>query len=442
MYLPASRPFVSLIPVETAGDRACARSRPLVEASTRMPTLRHAVALFLPGGLVVAAALVVLRPGVVPGVVEVYVHIWAVLVLLVGVFLAWYYNRGRIVFALLLLTGVDVALRWLGPGETFRGDAGRVVVAAVAVLLPLNLAAYAVLAERGPLTGGSLRRLIPILAQVVGVGLMARGYWPAVTTWLDLRVVGVGWTDWTAIPQTGVLAFVAAALYLVARCARYQDPTEAGFLWALVAAFVALHGISRGWSPTAFLAAGGWVLIGALLETGHRTRYYDALTELPGVRALNDTLSQLAGRYVLALVRVDHFKRLRASFGREVRDQVVRMVATQLRRVAGGGMSFRYGGDGFVVLFAGASAEDAVSHLDAARRAITAYCFVLRSPGRPRKKPAAPTPATGPRVVITVTVSIGAAEREDETMRPRHVIRTARGALRDATAAGGNQVTA
>jgi GGDEF domain-containing protein len=45
-------------------------------------------------------------------------------------------------------------------------------------------------------------------------------------------------------------------------------------------------------------------------------------------------------------------------------------------------------------------------------------------------------------VVITVTVSIGAAEREDETMRPRHVIRTAHGAMRDATAAGGNQVTA
>ncbi len=407
-----------------------------------MPTLRHAVALFLPGGLVVAGALVVLRPGVVPGIVDVYVHVWAVLILLVGVFLGWYYNRGRIVFALLLLTGVDVALRWLGSGDAFRGEAGRVVAAAVAVLLPLNLAAYAVVAERAPLTGRSLKRLIPILAQVVGVALIAHGQGPAVATWLNHRVADVGWTDWTAIPQTGVLAFAAAAFYLVTRCARHQDPTEAGFLWALVAAFVALHGISRGWSPTAFLAVGGWVLIGALLETGHRTRYYDALTELPGVRALNDTLSQLGGRYVLALVRVDHFKRLRASFGREVGDQIVRMVATQLRRVDGGGMPFRYGGDGFAVLFAGASIEDAMGHLDAARRTIAAYCFLLRGPGRPRRKPTAPTPATGPRVVITVTVSIGGAEREDETMRHRQVIRLAHGALRDATAAGGNQVTA
>ena len=178
-----------------------------------MPTLRRAVVLFLPGGLVVAAALVVLRPGVVPGVVGAYVHVWAVLVLLVGVFLGWYYNRGRIVFALLLLTGVNLALRWLGSGEAFRGDAGRLVVAAVAVLLPLNLAAYAVLTERGPLTGGSLTRLVPILAQAVGVGLMARGHWPAVTAWLDHHVVEAGWTEWTAIPQTGVLAFAVAALY-------------------------------------------------------------------------------------------------------------------------------------------------------------------------------------------------------------------------------------
>jgi len=45
-------------------------------------------------------------------------------------------------------------------------------------------------------------------------------------------------------------------------------------------------------------------------------------------------------------------------------------------------------------------------------------------------------------VVVTVTVSIGAAERGDRSTRPRTVIRAARAALRHAVEAGRNQVIA
>jgi GGDEF domain-containing protein len=53
-----------------------------------------------------------------------------------------------------------------------------------------------------------------------------------------------------------------------------------------------------------------------------------------------------------------------------------------------------------------------------------------------------PGPPTGPRVVVTVTVSIGAAERGGCSTRPRSVIRAARAALRHAVEAGRNQVIA
>ncbi len=45
-------------------------------------------------------------------------------------------------------------------------------------------------------------------------------------------------------------------------------------------------------------------------------------------------------------------------------------------------------------------------------------------------------------MVVTVTVSIGAAERDGRTTRPRNVIRAARAALRHAIEAGRNQVIA
>jgi diguanylate cyclase (GGDEF)-like protein len=165
------------------------------------------------------------------------------------------------------------------------------------------------------------------------------------------------------------------------------------------------------------------------------------VTKLPERDALNQILRRLVTPHFLALVRVDHFARTKELFGREVCDQVLRMVATQLRRVPGGTV-FRYGRDEFAVLFDGRSAEEAVPHLEDVRRAIASYCFVVRGPRRPRTKPAMPTLATGPRVVVTVTVSIGAAERESREAPPRHVIRAAHQALRHAIETGRNQVIA
>lgn len=404
--------------------------------------LRHALALLLPGGLVVAVAVAVLRPGIAPDFIQPYIWALAVLVLAVGIFLAWHYKRSRIVFALLVLAMADTALRWLASGDALPSPTGHAVVGTMAVLVPLNLAGCALLAEKSLLTAQSLKRLLLILAQVVVAGLVVH-WWPApLQACLEHRFLEAGGTDWTALPQMAVGAFAVATLFLIVRCLWYRDPLDAGLVWAVVAAFAALHGVSRGWAPTAFFTTAGWVLIGSLVEATGRTGRDDELTGLPGPRALSDALQQLGGDYVAALVSVDHFKHLKRTLGREVGNQVLRMTAAQLRLIAGGGAVFRYGGEKFVILFREIPAHEAVPHLDTVRRAIASYCFVLRGPRRPRKKPTAPTPPTGPRVVITVTVSIGVAERGHQHMRPRYVLRAAHNALRHAVHTGRNQVIA
>ena len=406
-----------------------------------MIRVKRIFTLLLPGGLVVLVALAWLRPGVSPDSMRPHIQAFAIAALVFGILLGGYYNRSRIVFALALLAVSDVTLRWLGQGEMPPRDLGGTLVGSLAVLLPLNLAAYSVLTDRGTLTTRSLRRLLPILGQIVALGLIARLGWSTLPAWLDHRILDGGWTSWTAVPQTGVAAFAGAILFLLVRSVRYRDPIDAGFVWVLASAFLALHGISRGWTPTPFFATGGLVLIGSLVQLGSRPWVPDELTELPRRPALNQTLPQLAGRYLLALVRVDRFTHLKGLFGREVSDQVLRMIATQLRHIPGG-MAFRYGRDTFALLFDGVSAEDAGPHLDAARRVIASYCFVVRGPGRPRTKPAVPTPPTGPRVVVPVTVSIGAGEREGQHVPHRHVIRAAHEALRHAIDSGRNRVIA
>jgi diguanylate cyclase (GGDEF)-like protein len=406
-----------------------------------MSRVRRDLALLLPGGFVVLAALLLLRPGVAPDAIGPYVHVCAIVVLVLGLFLGWYHSRNRIVFALVLLSVADGTLWWLGRYGALVGDTGRVLVGALVVLLPLNLAAYSTLADRGPLTARGLMRLVPILGQIVVVGLIVRTGFPALAARLDHRWLDGDWTRWTAVPQLGVAAFAGAILFVAVRYILHRDPIAVGFLWALFSAFLALHGISRGWDPTGFFVSGGWILIGSLLEATCRWATHDRVTELPEREALNGILHRLGAPHFLALAHVDHFARIQNVFGREVGDHVLRMVAAQLRRVPGE-MVFRYGKDEFAVLFVGMSAEQAIPHLENARRVIASYGFVVRGPGRRRAEPAVPTPPAGPRVVLNVTVSIGAAERESRKIRPRRVIRAAREALRHAIETGRNQVIA
>lgn len=406
-----------------------------------MSRVKRDLALILPGGFVVLAALLLFRPGVAPEAVQPYVQACAVVVLLLGVFLGWHHGRSRVVFAFVLLSASGAALWWLARHTAQDSDLGRAVVGTLTVLLPLNMAAYSALPERGVPAARRLVPLLPIIAQAAAAGLILKAGFPAVLVWLDYRWIEADWLRWTTVPQIGLAVFAGAVLFMAIRYVLQRDPIAVGFLWALLSAFLALHGIARQWDPTAFLAAGGWILIGSLLEATCRWATHDRVTELPERDVLNGLLHRLGSPHFLALVRVDHFARIQSVFGREVSDQVLRMVAAQLRR-APGEMVFRYGKDKFAVLFEGMSGAQAVPHLEHVRRLVASYAFVVRGPGRRRTEPAAPARPAGPRVVLNVTVSIGAAERESRKVRPRHVIRAAHEALRHAIEGGRNQVIA
>ena len=402
--------------------------------------MRTLTIFLVPGGPIVLAALAVLRPGTLPDAAEPYVRAFPVVVLSVGFFLGWYFNRSRVVFALLLLFVADWALRHVGGWGATGGDAGRPVFAAVAALLPLNLALSASLAERGLLTPRGLARLLLILGQLVAAGLVLQIDPQSVGGWLDQQILEARLTAWTDVPQIPLAAFAGTLVLLAVRSIRRCSPIEAGFFWTVVAAFGALHGFQRGWNPTSVFATGGAVLIGALVQTAYRMAYHDELTGLPGRRALTEALLRVGSRYAVAMVDVDHFKRFNDTYGHDVGDQVLRMVAAKLDRVGGGGRSFRYGGEEFAILFPNASAADAFSHIEALRKTIEATRFALRGPGRPRKKPATARPRTTSRKEVSVTVSIGLAERDGRKTEPRQVLAAADKALYRAKGSGRNRV--
>jgi diguanylate cyclase (GGDEF)-like protein len=308
------------------------------------------------------------------------------------------------------------------------------------LLLPLNLAGVSLLSERGLFTGPGLTRLGLILAQAPLVAFLCLPGQRHVAALLDRRFVEVDLGAWTSLPQPSLAAFGVAGVVLGVRFFLRRGAIERGFLWALAGAFTALQGLPLGWSPAAFLGTAALILAVSVIEMSYRIAYHDELTGLPGRRALNEALLRLGSQYAVAMVDIDHFKRFNDRYGHEVGDQVLRMVASRLERVSGGGKAYRYGGEEFAVLFPGQSVADALPHLESLRKAVEASCFVLRGPDRPREKPDKPKRSGSPRSAVLVTVSIGVAERDGTRRRPGEVLKAADKALYRAKNAGRNQI--
>ncbi len=404
------------------------------------PLMKWLSSLVVPGGLLVLAAVVLLRPGVLPASALPFLHVYPYAVFGLGLLLGCYFNRSRIVFALLVLALADRALLHFAGDSAGPDLVPRVAFHAVAFLLPLNLAAYGLLAERGILTAPGLARLIPILWQPLIVGLI---YWAeplGLARWLEYPFIGADSPAWTPMAQPALVAFGLAVVILVARVIWVRDALASGFLWALVLAFIALHGSGAGGHATQYFATAGLILVVSLMQTSYRLAYYDELTRLPARRALDETLLKLGTRYTVAMVDVDCFKQVNDRYGHDVGDQVLRMVASKLGEVSGGGKAFRYGGEEFSVIFPGKSVVEAVPHLETVREEVEASGFALRGRERPRKAPARPRLRSAPRKDVCVTVSIGVAEPDSRKEDPLDVMKAADKALYRAKKAGRNQI--
>ncbi len=348
--------------------------------------------------------------------------LWTALPYLAGgaaVALGWRFNRSRAV-----LTASVVLLAGIGLGQ-------GVDAAWVAVLLPLDVALFVLLGERGLLTFSGLFRWALVGAQV----LLVRAS-PEPPPWLVASLVAFEVPS--PLPQAGLAAFALAALVVASRFARRRGALESGLLGVLAAMLLALHSEPGAIAYQIYWCTAGLVLAFAVVETGHTLAFRDELTDLPGRRALMEAVERLSGRYTMAMVDVDHFKKFNDKHGHDAGDDVLRLVAARLARVTGGGRVYRYGGEEFTVVFPGRDMEETLPHLEALCRGVAGSKFTVRAPVRPRKKPVKPRKPRRPKR-LSVTVSLGVAERAGREP-PAEVLKRADKKLYAAKKAGRNQV--
>ena len=371
------------------------------------------------------------------------------LILLSGLLLSLAFRRGRAFFVLLSFALAYFAfVYFLQHGNTLEHENARFVAqtvfAALCIFVPFNIAMFTLLRERGALNAPGLRRLsLPLIE----VGAIAAILFAGAVEFTDALYVPFFESTWLAgvhIPQLGILFTVVAVVIAVVCAVLRGSVIDAAFAAAAASFALACNGLP---SPGAFIwfcTTGALIVTLAVLQDSHRMAFYDELTGLPGRRALNERLESLDGGFTLAMVDIDHFKVFNDTWGHDVGDQVLKLVAARLQRVGGGGTAYRYGGEEFAILYAGRRRTSVIQHLESMRKSIDDYKVMLRDSKRPQQATpgkAAPVDATANRW-ISVTVSIGVAERSDRAETPDRVLEASDKALYRAKAEGRNRVVA
>ncbi|MGC2697526.1 MAG: GGDEF domain-containing protein [Candidatus Angelobacter sp.] len=390
--------------------------------------------LTLPGSLLIVILALLIRVGVLSDPQSPLVRFFPLAVFGSGLALSAFFRRSRLFFAFLALALAQLTFAWVLPNLSPR--AAHITVNAVALLLPLNLLVLTFVKERGIISPTGRKRLAIMAGQILAVAILCMPALTRAASQIGRAFAPLAFSRWSGLSQSALAAFLLAAVVITVPLVRRYKAVESSLLWSLVAAFVALRTAAISHLDGVFFAAGGLALIVALIETSYAMAYLDELTQLPSRRSLNEALLKLGDSYSIAMMDVDHFKKFNDNYGHEAGDQALRMVASRLAHITGGGRAYRYGGEEFAVIFPGKASEEVFVYLDRMRRVIEQSTFVVRGKDRRRKGNSAI--GRGSKKETNVTVSVGLAACNGDHLAPTEVLRMADQALYKAKAKGRN----
>ncbi|KJY76368.1 GGDEF domain-containing protein [Vibrio nigripulchritudo] len=400
-------------------------------------------------------------------------------------------NLVRFLFPLFLVTGVLYGIDYLTPLVSQNQGAigflpyvlfsialvlchsfnqGRMGMIAVAMML-----AYLVIQERlqVPLNTGTTKLEFSILAFLMPVSCMTVYLFPnkrffsnTGLAYLALLGLFIGWAFLTiehfsvngmeelwdgilfSLPQVSKLPFLAVLYSVIfVGVSAIMVLTRREALDYAVYNCLLLSTVTFGFFQISFISAvffslAGVLLIYNIMSTSHSLAFIDQLTEIPSRRALENEMGHLGRSYSIAMLDVDHFKKFNDTHGHDTGDDVLRLVAKQLKKVEGKAKVYRYGGEEFTVLFKGKSAEETMQFLEDLRESVADYDMIVRNRSdRPKddKLGSKKRGSTSSEKTVNVTISIGVADNS-EIKHPKKVLKAADEALYKAKKNGRNCV--
>ncbi|MDY6979027.1 MAG: GGDEF domain-containing protein [Pseudomonadota bacterium] len=355
---------------------------------------------------------------------------------IIGMLFAVLFRHSREFFNLLILL-LCVAVLDLSVWSVTPHPQATLIHALLCLLVPVNLVINDLWRERGILNRYGLQRATLIAIQLLLAYWLIKnlpGELSGSLTYSPLPLVAT-----SPIPGLAQLVILLCSVVLLIYVFTHPAPLQGALFVTFLTLVLALHQFGTPFLSRLYLLSGGLLIFLALLFNIRQLAYYDELTRLPSRRSLRQALMSQGSRYSLAMVDVDHFKKLNDTYGHDVGDQVLRMLAVHLNRVKGG-KAFRYGGEEFTLVFPGKAADEVQNVLEQLRETIASSPFRVRHKSRPARRPEKPRPrADTPALSISVSIGLADTTTADD---PRTIMKRADQALYQAKKKGRNRVVA
>lgn len=361
---------------------------------------------------------------------------------IVSACISLYFGRSRIFYLSIVMALMHWALTSYYP---YRAAPEQTLLLLVlGVLAPINLAVLSLFRDRGvtlvqsyvfaSLLGLQYALVLEVMMGDLGAWLL--DFDQAYTRPSMLMTVGI------QLPNSLLISLLLCGLLLSIRIFFRHTPLNNALLVLLVTQGLIFNFVDSMTTVVVLYIVSGLVALLSLLQHSYDMAYRDELTGLLGRRALNERFLRLAGRYIVVMVDVDHFKKFNDTYGHEVGDQVLKMLASQLEKTGGGARAYRYGGEEFVLVFERKSLQQVEPHLEKLRQTVANYPMKVRGFARPSdaKKGSKLRKKGAEAKILKVTISLGAAQRSDKMKSPLDVMEVADKALYRAKHAGRNRV--
>lgn len=368
------------------------------------------------------------------------------LLLAVSFFLGVFFQQSRISFLSIFLGVIIFYLdrTCVTEGLLSKSDA---IIFLSSIYVPAFGVLFYHLGERGMLTVKGYVRFVIILSGILVVVLVPNIADMSKAVSSTNMMLFSPPLECVRIPLTGWLVLFVCMPFFCFRSG-FESPLLGYFFCiAILFVFAGLNMSAAIWPDGAsravlfsFMSGAALTFTCAIMESSWRNANIDELTELPGRRSFKHNLERLGDRYVIAMVDVDHFKKVNDRYGHSTGDQVLRFIASFLRYNQAG-KAYRYGGEEFAIVCEDGELKKVVEQLEELRQAICGREFIVRSRTRPRKADVDSRKADVTHdKTITITVSIGVAQSGQAFFSPQDVVHAADKALYRAKKAGRNQV--